>query len=240
MPPSSKNPQPSAASDEFLLRVIHDLRGPLRKAHTRAQLLQEQGSSLSEENRAHLKSILDAHRSSEALLARLSEYCFCGTERDVAPIQVRIVISGALSRLVRQREGCVVDVRLAEFADLPVPQRLEKVFYELLDNSLKFHKGRATIVVGAAVSDRECAFTVEDDGIGFDVKFSDLILRPLERLHSPAEYAGAGMGLAICDRVLQTLGGSLSFESSVDRGTKATFTLPRVTFPPTAPEITSR
>ena len=82
MHPQSKSETIAAGTDQFLLRVIHDLRGPLRKMYTRAQLLQEGNAELSDENRSHVNAIIEANRYSDVLLSRLSEYCFCETDRN--------------------------------------------------------------------------------------------------------------------------------------------------------------
>ena len=69
------------------------------------------------------------------------------------------------------------------------------------------------------------AFFVRDDGVGFDMARADDLFRPFRRLHSDAEYAGLGVGLAIVKRVLDRLGGRIWVRSGPDEGTTFSFTL---------------
>jgi signal transduction histidine kinase len=238
MAPPVDNEALAPWTDEFLLKVIHDIRAPLRKMYTRAQLLQEGIGDLAEESRSHMAAILEANRDADAFLTRLSEYFFCGSDwNGTNAIQIRFMISGVLARLSRQKGNCQVNVVLAELADVAAPRRIENVLLELLDNAFKFRKAAGVVVVTATGNEKEYKFTIEDDGIGFDTKFRDLIVKPLERLHPSSDYPGYGLGLAICTRLLEPLGGKLGMDSTPDRGTKAWFTLPRVTFSP-SPAVT--
>jgi signal transduction histidine kinase len=232
MPPLQ--PETFPLKSDFLLKAIHDLGAPLRKVHIRAQLLEEsKNGEWTEDERTHLNAILEASRSANLLLARLSEYSVCASDAGPQPsIPARLMIAGVISRLGPKRGDCQVEVVLAE-PDAGMPQRIEKVFAELLDNAFKFRPAAiGRVVVSNAGNDQELRFSIQDDGIGFDPKFGESILKPLERLHTPAEFPGFGMGLAICDRLLQAAGGSLRLDSTVGQGTIVHFSIPRVTFSP--------
>ncbi|MHB8779187.1 MAG: sensor histidine kinase, partial [Anaerolineales bacterium] len=82
------------------------------------------------------------------------------------------------------------------------------------------------IKVSAQVKGKECQISVEDNGIGFDVQYLDRIFKPFQRLHSREEYEGSGMGLAICRRIAERHGGSITATSAVGKGSAFLVTLP--------------
>ena len=67
---------------------------------------------------------------------------------------------------------------------------------------------------------------MKDNGIGFDEKYSDQILKPFQRLHGRSEYGGTGMGLAICDKIVARNKGSITYKSALGEGSTFTVSLP--------------
>ncbi|MDE2510325.1 MAG: hypothetical protein KGL74_04315, partial [Elusimicrobia bacterium] len=67
---------------------------------------------------------------------------------------------------------------------------------------------------------------VQDDGVGFDMKFADRVFQPFQRLHSRKDFPGSGMGLAICQKIVARHGGTIAVDSAVGRGTRLTVLLP--------------
>ncbi len=218
---------PAGGLDPLLLRLIHDLREPLRKANIRTQMLAQGRDSFTTEAQTHVRAIQDAIRHADLLLSRISQYCASGVDLPEDAIQAGVIVKGALAKLGDRRGECIVDIELAGLKDVPVPQSIERVFYELLDNAFKFRTKAGTISIRGEAVDGVCRFTVADDGIGFDPKFSDLVLEPFERLHTFAEYPGCGLGLAMCRRILESVGGEIRAESAIGNGTRVWFTLPR-------------
>jgi signal transduction histidine kinase len=106
--------------------------------------------------------------------------------------------------------------------------QLRQLFQNLLANAIKFHRpGVAPVVhVSARPRDGGWTFAVKDNGIGIEPQYLDRIFVLFQRLHSRADYAGTGIGLAICKKIVERHGGTIRVESEPGHGTTFEFTLP--------------
>jgi light-regulated signal transduction histidine kinase (bacteriophytochrome) len=97
----------------------------------------------------------------------------------------------------------------------------------MLDNAIKFtgRQSRPRIEVGATYMNQDLIYVVKDNGIGFDRKHADKLFDVFQRLHSPSEYEGTGVGLATVRRNFERHGGRIWAESSIGAGTTFYFTL---------------
>ncbi|MEN6624494.1 MAG: ATP-binding protein, partial [Smithella sp.] len=113
----------------------------------------------------------------------------------------------------------------AAFGDRPL---IRQVYNTLLENAVKFTRNRdqAIIETGCMDSNEGLLYYIKDNGIGFDMEFHDKIFGVFQRLHTPDEYEGNGIGLAIVQRIIQHHGGRVWAESKVNEGSTFYFTLP--------------
>ena len=104
-----------------------------------------------------------------------------------------------------------------------------EVFANLLSNAAKFAKSidGTTIEVNGRVEGNENIYSIQDNGVGFDMKYADKLFRPFQRLHSAEEFEGTGIGLALVHRIISRNGGRVWAESKVNEGATFYFTLPR-------------
>jgi signal transduction histidine kinase len=121
-----------------------------------------------------------------------------------------------------------------EVAGLPSveadPLQMRQVFQNLIGNALKFHRPDAppVVIVRAAEEGPErVTIRVEDNGIGFEERFLERIFQPFVRLQGRFGYEGNGMGLAICRKIVERHGGTLTAQSTPEVGSKFLVTLPR-------------
>ena len=215
------------ALQDFASIASHDLQEPLRKVASFGDMLKRQcGASLDEKGNGYLDRILDANQRMQTLLAALLEYSRLSTKSEPF-VEVK------LSRIV-QEVLSDLEVRIAEtggevhVGDLPIiqaePTQMRQLFQNLIGNALKFCKeGEKSVVeVRSTVSNGKLQIEVQDNGIGFEEQYLDRIFAPFQRLHGKtSQYQGTGMGLAICKKIVERHGGSLTAKSVPGKG--ATF-----------------
>jgi light-regulated signal transduction histidine kinase (bacteriophytochrome) len=146
-----------------------------------------------------------------------------------APVAASQVLQHALSSLAEAiREG---DARVT-WDELPevymAESHLQQVFQNLIANALKYRSEAAPqIHVSADVQGTGWRFSVRDNGIGIDPKYKEKIFGVFKRLHQDQKYTGTGIGLAICQRVVERYGGRIWVESEPGEGATFFFTIPR-------------
>ncbi len=217
--------------ETFCYTVSHDLRTPLRAIDGFSRILaEEERDRLDPAGAAHLARI----RAAVGRMARLIDDLLELSRVSRCLVRHQQVDLGELA------EAVVVDLRAAD-PDRAVEVTIERglvaegdatllrsLLQNLLDNAWKFSVGRtpAHIHVGARDEGGERAFFVRDDGAGFDMAYAARLFNPFERLHSPQEFEGTGIGLATVQRIVQRHGGRVWAESAVGKGATFYFTLP--------------
>ncbi len=116
--------------------------------------------------------------------------------------------------------------------DLPTVRvdalQLAQVFQNLIANAIKFRReAPPAIHVSAQDRGREWVFSVRDNGIGIDPQYKDRIFVIFQRLHAKQEYAGTGIGLALCNRIVERHGGKIWCESELGKGSTFFFSIPK-------------
>jgi signal transduction histidine kinase len=127
-----------------------------------------------------------------------------------------------------------IDEHCAEITvlDLPTvradPAQMRQLFLNLLGNALKFaREGEAPrITVSARCDEERIDLSFEDNGIGFEQKYAERIFKPFQRLHASGRYPGSGIGLAICKKIVERHGGTISAKSEPGRGATFLVSLP--------------
>lgn len=111
-----------------------------------------------------------------------------------------------------------------------VPVKINQVFQNIISNAIKFKKKSTPLTIKIHSSEKEnhCELVIEDNGIGIEKKNQEKIFTPFKKLHNETEYAGSGIGLATCKRIIELHKGKIWVESEKGIGTKFIFTLPRI------------
>jgi signal transduction histidine kinase len=105
---------------------------------------------------------------------------------------------------------------------------LEQMFQNIISNAIRYRSQASPVIhIDAKCFDSKCTFSIRDNGIGIDPQYKELIFGIFKRLHTTADYPGTGMGLAICQRIVERLGGRIWVESEPGRGSTFYFTLSR-------------
>lgn len=211
----------------FNAAVAHDLRAPLRAIHGFASaLLEDHGEALEAGGRRQLERVLGAGvRMSELIDALLSLSRISRAEVRREPIDLGDVARGVLGDLRLLSPARSVEISIDPGLDVEGDPALVRALMEnLLGNAWKFTRARtpARIEVQRGEAHVVC---VRDNGAGFDMQHAQMLFKPFRRLHSPREFEGTGMGLAIVDRIVRRHGGRIWAEAAPDQGARFCFTL---------------
>ena len=214
--------------EQFASVTSHDLQAPLATISMYAQLLEQRHSNELNGGEQLVDGINAATVKARTLIRDLLEYSRAG-RGDLLdePIEMGAVVTEALEMLAGPVEQSHADVTVD---DLPVilgdPRKLRQVFLNLISNALKFAEDIPVVRVSAEVQGNTAIFAVADNGIGMDPAQAERIFQPFHRLHGEEEYPGTGIGLAVCERIVEQHGGRIWAQSAPGRGSTFRFTLP--------------
>ncbi len=211
--------------------VSHDVAAPLRVIRYGARTLkQDYKDSLDETAKEMLGYVVEEATWMQRLIDDLREYARVHTRgRPFALTDCEEVLAQVLRHLALEVEdtGAVVthDPLPTVMAD---EAQLVQLFQNLIGNGLKYH-GEDPSQVHVAVEDDDAnwVFAVRDNGIGIDPQHFERIFEIFQRLHTREEYDGTGVGLAVCQRIVQRHGGRIWVASDVGQGSTFYFTLPQ-------------
>ncbi len=217
--------------EQFASIASHDLQEPLRMiASYMGMLSRRYGSTLDDAARTYIQFAVDGAKRMQTLINDLLAYSRAGTQeikKQFLPFE-QVVSQAAANLQLAIRENSVV----LDCGALPTVQadetKLIQVVQNLLGNAIKFRKPGVIpeIKLNARRQGPDWLFSVADNGIGFDPKYSDRIFLVFQRLHGAGRYPGNGIGLSICRRIVEHHGGRLWAESEPGSGSTFFFTLP--------------
>jgi light-regulated signal transduction histidine kinase (bacteriophytochrome) len=140
-----------------------------------------------------------------------------------------VVLAGVLESLRGPIEEAGAVVTSAKLPAVSIHEsRLAQLFQNLISNAIKYRSAEVPRVhVSACTRDGWCVFSVADNGIGIEPQYADRIFELFKRLHGREQYPGSGVGLAICQRIVEQYGGRIWLDtSSSGRGSTFCFAVP--------------
>lgn len=220
----------NADLEQFAYIVSHDLQSPLTVIAGFAELLARRSQGkLDAKAEEFITHIQEGVKRQQHLIKDLLEYSRVTTRgQEFTAVDCNALLQQVLDdlSLVIQERGAVVTR-----ADLPTVRadasQLGRVFQNLIGNALKFcREGTPRVEIGAEPGKQEWRFWVRDNGIGILPKDFERIFMMFERLHDRSEYPGTGIGLAICQKIVECHGGRIWVESEPGTGSTFWFTIP--------------
>jgi light-regulated signal transduction histidine kinase (bacteriophytochrome) len=219
----------NADLENFAYVASHDLQEPLRMVSSYTQLLGERyAGKLDAEADEFIAYAVDGAARMQVMIQDLLNYSRV-TRRpaQMESVDCKVVLGRALNNL-----QAAIQESSAEISAGPLPvvkgdaSQLVQLFQNLIGNAIKFRGQRQPAIAISATLDGDWTFCVKDNGIGIEPQYRERIFGMFQRLHTRREYAGTGIGLAVCKRVVEGHGGKLWVESQPGEGSSFFFTLP--------------
>ncbi len=222
----------NAELERFAYVASHDLQEPLRMVSSFLQLLQRKYSDqIDELSSKYIDFAVDGAERMKQLINDLLEYSRISLQGyALESVDVEEVVAEVQSLMAAR----ITDTKaVLEIGEMPIIHAnriaVQQLLLNLVSNALKYHeKGSIPVVrINCEENLLEWKFTVTDNGIGIDKAFQEKIFIIFQRLHNREEYAGTGIGLAICKKIVDHLQGRIGVDSRPGQGSTFYFTIPR-------------
>ena len=219
---------------DFAYVASHDLQEPLRKIQAFGDLLESEYGAQLDDGLQYLERMRNAASRMSTLIEDLLSFSRITTKvRPVTSVDLNDVASGVISDLESRIERTGGDVLVESLPKVMAdPLHMRQLFQNLIGNALKFHQPDIAPKVRVYVLPDESSngynvICFEDNGIGFDEKYLDRIFSVFQRLHGKEAYEGTGIGLAVCRKIAERYGGTITATSKKDHGSTFIVTIPR-------------
>ena len=221
----------NADLQQFAYAASHDLQEPLRSVASCVQLLKKRyGGHIDARADEFIDHAVGAASRMQSMiddLLHLSRLSTGPMKRDT--VDSKLAVDTACDNLKKARDAAQATVTMGS---LPVVDanlsQLTQLFQNLIGNALKFRGDKPAVVhIDARAEGNEWVFSVADQGIGMEPQYFERIFQLFQRLHTRDDYAGTGIGLTLCQKIVDRHGGRIWLESKPGAGTTFFFTLPQ-------------
>ena len=228
----SKLSESNAELEKFAYVASHDLQEPLRMIRNFTQLIHKSlYKSSDEEVKEYLNITFDSAVRMQDLISDLLEYSRLDSDSDIyEEVNIEDIINYVLEVLSDSIQHKKAQIT---FEKMPIikcnPIRISRVFQNLIGNAIKYQKqnSKPKIDIYSDEDKYKWKFCVKDNGIGMKQDYCEQIFLPFKRLHSKEEFQGTGIGLSICRKIIESMGGKIWAKSKEGKGTSFYFTLPK-------------
>jgi PAS domain S-box-containing protein len=215
---------------QFAYSASHDLQEPIRNVAVYSEIIgRRYHDQLDSDGQQFLGFLTEGGRRLATLINDLLAYTRAGVvDGKMTQVDASAVLQDALSSLaeaIRESDATVTHDELPEV--YIAKPHLQQLFQNLISNGLKYrNEAPPRIHISAARQGASWRFSVRDNGIGIDPQYKEVIFGVFKRLHRDQRYSGTGIGLAICQRVVERYGGRIWVESEPGQGATFFFTVP--------------
>ena len=220
--------------EQFAYIASHDLQTPLRHISSYVQLLTTKiriTHDLDEKTERWVNYILTGTQQMKSLISDLLSYSRIGrVDLHVEEIDLAELLSQVSEDLKQTIDATNAQLIYSQSPKIfGIKSQIEQLFQNLIENALKFKKADTAPIVTISCEDdgKFWRFSVSDNGIGIDPKYSDRIFKMFHRLHSADQFKGTGIGLAVCKKIVEFHGGKIGLNPDHSNGAAFFFTLPK-------------
>jgi PAS domain S-box-containing protein len=217
--------------EAFTYSVSHDLRAPLRSIDGYARVLQEDYTEkLDQEGKRVINVIMNNAQRMGKLIDDLLDFARLGRKEaarsntDMTPL-----VQNIAGELAQQERGRKIDIVVKPLHPAKVDnEMIRQVWINLISNAIKYtgKKEEAKIEISSFDKGDEVCFQIRDNGVGFDMQYSDKLFGVFQRLHKMQEFSGTGVGLAIVKRIISQHKGQVWAEGTLNQGAAFYFSIP--------------
>ena len=219
----------NAELEQFAYVASHDLQAPLATIASYAQLLEKRyKDQLDSQASKFIGNIVHGCTRMQTLIDDLLEYS--RVSRSQKPFQI-IDCNHAIQQAIANLQGAIRDNQaVVTYTELPAVMgdisQLVQLFQNLVSNAIKYRQDESpTVYINAYKQENNWLFSVSDNGIGIASQHQKRIFQIFQRLHTQREYSGTGIGLAICQKIVERHDGCIWVESEPGQGSTFHFTL---------------
>ncbi|MFD1514080.1 PAS domain S-box protein [Halomarina rubra] len=216
--------------EQFAYAASHDLQEPLRMVSSYLQLIERRyADELDDDGQEFLEFAVDGANRMRDMIESLLKYSRVDTRGDpIEPVELDDIADDVRTDLQMRIEETDTDLTIESLPRVEGDRnQVRQVFQNLLDNAITYSgDDPPEITVSAERAGEMWELSVRDEGIGIDPDDTERVFQVFQRLHPPDKHPGTGIGLALCERIVERHGGAIWVDSTPDEGSTFTFTLP--------------
>jgi PAS domain S-box-containing protein len=221
----------NADLEQFAYVASHDLQAPLRVVAGFVDLLRRRyGGQLDGDADSFIDHAVGGVERMQRLIDDLLTYS--RVRLDVAEKLGPVDFNAAVGQVLSTLEGEIAESgAIVHVGELPIvraePSQISQLFQNLISNAIKFSdEAQPHVDVSAERENGSWRFAIRDNGIGIEPEHRERVFEMFQRLHTPDEFPGTGIGLAICKKIIDHHGGDIHADPAPEGGTIMSFTLP--------------
>jgi len=215
--------------EQFSYIASHDLQEPIRTVTNYIGVLKEDYGELLDENALKYLGAMDrATERMRTLVIALLDYSRLGRNRELSFVECTDLVEHVLADLEHVIRSSKTVVKVGPMPTLNVYEaEMRQIFQNLITNAIKFRRTGVTSQINIFCEDvgTHWKFFVKDNGIGIAPQYYERIFQIFQKLHSPNQYEGSGIGLANCKKIAELHGGRIFVESILNEGSTFSFTV---------------
>ena len=217
--------------ESFAYVASHDLKEPLRSIGNFAQLLHKRiADKLDPTEQEFFNFITNGVKNMNTLIEDLLTYSRVNTEEHtleyIQPVDSLAIVLNSLHQRIVETDA-TIEIKHLPGTVKANSTKLKQLFQNLIANAIKFQQPGVppVVVIAGEEKGNTYEFSVADNGIGIKEEYFDKVFGIFTKLHHKSVYPGSGIGLSVCQRIVEQHGGKMWLESKVDKGTTFRFTI---------------